>query len=590
MTDNMSVTLDRPIGIFVHLFYEELAEEVADYLARIDLPKTIYISTNTKEKLRLIVETFERFGLTSVSEFVIVPNLGYDIAPLLIQFSDKLSEHDICLKIHGKKSTNERVEYGERWRNYLYEELIGDAKRVRAIVRTMLANPELGVLMAQHYYGAQAFINIGQNYQTVQKILAKIHVDLVPNQRIEFPSGSMFWFRSEALARLAGLGLEWSDFDADSHQRDGTLAHGIERCFLFFSASVGKRWGFLPPYRAGPRDSREEVVHLIRASGAFDEEYYRAAYPDVRDAGVDPIQHWVDHGSGEARNPSDPRYPNPTVYNLLERHLRGAPWSDSRAIWGLAADAEIRCVKAPSFSAEVALFVTHSRDGSLKPHVLQYVESLRREGVAVVLIVNTDEPFGGDDPGLLSRVNGLFMRQNKGYDFAAWAHLIQLHREVLDAAILYLVNDSLIGPIDQTKFGNLLQRVRDSKADVVGLTESLEGGWHLQSFFLALKTRALLSSSFTKFIEAVICYEDKDDVIRNYEIRFATILKAAGLDCESIFHATDARNSTVYYWRELFDSGFPFVKAFVYYNTHPHIVDLLSARGFDVQRHHAKTS
>jgi hypothetical protein len=42
--------LERPIGVFVHLFYEGLAHEIAAYLARIDLPTNIYVTTDTSRK------------------------------------------------------------------------------------------------------------------------------------------------------------------------------------------------------------------------------------------------------------------------------------------------------------------------------------------------------------------------------------------------------------------------------------------------------------------------------------------------------------------------------------------------------------
>ena len=170
-------------------------------------------------------------------------------------------------------------------------------------------------------------------------------------------------------------------------------------------------------------------------------------------------------------------------------------------IWGLAADAEIHCLKAPSFDNEVALFVTYSRNNELKPHVLHYVQSLRREGISVVLIINAERPLEVSSAELLSQVDGLFVRQNEGYDFAAWAHVLQLHRGLCEANILYLINDSLIGPIDQSEFSDIINKIRESKADVIGLTENLEKCWHLQSYFLALKQRALLSAAFDEFMQ-----------------------------------------------------------------------------------------
>ena len=45
---------ERPVGIFVHLFYDGLAEEVVRYLAAFDLPKKIYISTVSAAKKKWI--------------------------------------------------------------------------------------------------------------------------------------------------------------------------------------------------------------------------------------------------------------------------------------------------------------------------------------------------------------------------------------------------------------------------------------------------------------------------------------------------------------------------------------------------------
>ena len=257
-------------------------------------------------------------------------------------------------------------------------------------------------------------------------------------------------------------------------------------------------------------------------------------------------------------------------------------------IWGLPADAEMHCLKSPSFDKEVALFVTYSPNGELKPHVLHYVQSLRREMISVVLIINAEHPLEVSGAGLLPHVDGLFVRQNKGYDFAAWAHVLQMHRELFEARIVYLINDSLIGPIDQSEFSDLINKIRANEADVIGLTENLEICWHLQSYFLAFRERALHSAAFDEFMKSIVCFEDKRDVIREYELRLANILKAAGLDCEPLFRARGPTICAIGHWKELLESGFPFVKTQVISNPSAErdpgdCLELLSARGFDVR-------
>ena len=157
------------------------------------------------------------------------------------------------------------------------------------------------------------------------------------------------------------------------------------------------------------------------------------------------MEHFVSFGAAEGRLPfrgfdlylqaiGSAHGSNLEAYRqyLAQRPQPGIP----RTVWGAAADAEIRCLKEPSFDGELALFVTYSPDGWLKPHVRRYVDSLRREGIAVVLIVSTDMGWKFRNSDLLSSVDGLFVRQNKGFDFAAWAHVLQLHPETRDATIL----------------------------------------------------------------------------------------------------------------------------------------------------------
>jgi ADP-heptose:LPS heptosyltransferase/SAM-dependent methyltransferase len=233
------------------------------------------------------------------------------------------------------------------------------------------------------------------------------------------------------------------------------------------------------------------------------------------------------------------------------------------APWVPVTNADICCLKEPSFKDEVALFVTHSPDGRLKPHARYYVNSLRRHGIAVVLIVAADAPFLDADGNLWDATDGIFVRGNEGFDFAAWAHVLRLKPELFRVSILYLINDSLIGPTNDESFGDVLRRLRNSPADLIALTENYEKGWHVQSYFLALRFSVLSSLVFQEFIQRIVSYRNKEDVIDEYEIRLAPTLRAAGLECEAIFRATDFKNLTTHHWKHLFCSGFPFIKTAV---------------------------
>lgn len=75
---------------------------------------------------------------------------------------------------------------------------------------------------------------------------------------------------------------------------------------------------------------------LVERSGLFDRAWYEATYPDVKESRIDPIEHYLQHGSGEGRDPGPgfsttkylQRYPdvgaagtNPLLHFI--RHGRG---------------------------------------------------------------------------------------------------------------------------------------------------------------------------------------------------------------------------------------------------------------------------
>jgi len=62
-----------------------------------------------------------------------------------------------------------------------------------------------------------------------------------------------------------------------------------------------------PPAREVVLDSDrlDAEVQAIRASGLFDQAFYRSMYRDLQSASLDPIRHYCEHGWREGRNPSD---------------------------------------------------------------------------------------------------------------------------------------------------------------------------------------------------------------------------------------------------------------------------------------------
>jgi len=235
-----------------------------------------------------------------------------------------------------------------------------------------------------------------------------------------------------------------------------------------------------------------------------------------------------------------------------------------------ADSARLQAIKpiAGPLVGEVCLFVTHAATPRMKPHVLLHVEHLIRAGVQVVLILNTDLAVAdfAFEPAWTEKLAGIYVRENLGFDFAAWAHLFSIcDRERWSR--LYVVNDSIVGPLSGDDFARVLERIRNSPADLVGLTESQHPLPHLQSFFLAFNAPALHGPVVQGFFSRVLNLPTKAQVIDVYETRMTRELVRQGLRHEALFaplsNDRHAANDTFFRWDRLLDAGFPYVKASV---------------------------
>jgi lipopolysaccharide biosynthesis protein/glycosyltransferase involved in cell wall biosynthesis len=352
-----------------------------------------------------------------------------------------------------------------------------------------------------------------------------------------------------------------------------------------------------------------EHAALVAASGLFDETLYAADNGDVAGAGINPFEHFMAFGGFEGRAPnayfSIPDYVegrpeigwsglNPLVYFLIYEPQDARPFRDFDPVWyrrtypecteagqhplghylhggkdmgclrhardiaGPVPAMELRVVFAAPARSNCALFVTHAPEGRIKPHVPRYLDALRHAGLCVTAIVVADDLDTVERAKIAPHCDGLILRENGGYDFAAWAHAAD-HVDLSGTKLLFISNDSIVGPLEDGAFSTLVDRVRASSAELIGMTDNYELAYHFQSFLFAVKGAGV--QRLRAFFAQVAQLHSKQQVIMTYEVRFHDHLKAQGTTTEVLFPAGEVQaNRSVLHWRELVESGFPFVK------------------------------
>lgn len=227
------------IAVILHLYYVDLATEIAEYLSNIPVPFDLFISTDTREKQNAIRQ-HPLSGMAQSIEIRIVPNRGRDMAPKLITFAGVFAKCDLVLLIHTKRSLHHS--FLADWRKVILSQLVGTKVIVNDILGLFSTFPDLGIVAPKHFEPIFGNIKWGVNWDGAKLLADRLGIKVNQRVPIDFPSGSMFWVRPAALAPLLDLKLKIEDFEAEQGQQDGTLGHQLERFFYFACEKAGYRW------------------------------------------------------------------------------------------------------------------------------------------------------------------------------------------------------------------------------------------------------------------------------------------------------------------------------------------------------------
>ena len=219
------------IGIQLHLYYVDLADEFISYFSNIPYKFNLYISIIDKKDRQYVTERFSTIRNLDNLVIKVVENRGRDVAPLLVYFSDEIVKNDIMIHVHSKKSLYTGGEQSQ-WREYLLSSLFCDAKTFKQHLYIMDKGENVGIVYPETFYalpytGHTWLKNAGSR----DELLNLINVDYKESDiYFDYPMGTMFIAKVDALKQFFESGIKLDDFPKENGQVDGTLAHAFERC------------------------------------------------------------------------------------------------------------------------------------------------------------------------------------------------------------------------------------------------------------------------------------------------------------------------------------------------------------------------
>lgn len=228
------------IAVQAHIFHVDLLESIAEQLNHIPYAFDLFVTTDSKEKKKAIGRILKRLHTCRKVSIQVLPNRGRDVAPFIVQMAPEIDGYDYIGHIHTKRTIN--THYGDSWREYLFHNLLGSSEYVERLFGLFEGDKELGLIMPEFYPPIREQTKWTGEYAGVRSLLDQIQYQGALPLEMAFPAGNMFWARTAAVRPLFALGLKQSDFPEEAGQRYGTLAHQIERAWVYVAEKAGYRY------------------------------------------------------------------------------------------------------------------------------------------------------------------------------------------------------------------------------------------------------------------------------------------------------------------------------------------------------------
>jgi hypothetical protein len=190
-------------------------------------------------------------------------------------------------------------------------------------------------------------------------------------------------------------------------------------------------------------------------------------------------------------------------------------------------------VRAGDGADRIALYVHYSATGQISEMVRCQLRTLGAEGFSIVFISMAERIPDADWQSVRQLAALVVQRPNFGLDFGAWRDLLpEVRRRWSVPQELLLANDSVLGPIHQ--LAPAIAAMRTGGDGLFGLTESLQGGAHLQSYMLLASGREAVKD-LMHFLQTLKVSHSKWLLVRMGEVRLSRWMRGRGHRVAAVF-------------------------------------------------------
>ena len=221
----------------------------------------------------------------------------------------------------------------------------------------------------------------------------------------------------------------------------------------------------------------------------------------------------------------------------------------------------------------LAIFAGYDKYNTIDDYVVYYIKELKK--IADIIYVSDCDMLERELTKISEYCIHMINGRHGEYDFGSYkrGYLYAKENNILqNYDYLILCNDSCYGPF--FNFQEIVENMENKNTDVWGIFKYLRDidfEEHLQSYFLAMKKKVFLSDWYNKFILSIKKEENKNDIIKKYEMGMSILFKNNNCSISSFLDSSDLldRNENDLPFTnscEIIKMGFPFLKISIFNN------------------------
>ena len=239
------IGVKRKVALLIHLYFEDLFDEMYQYISSMPEYADIYITVGDERKKKKLEEKFATLPVNKV-EVILCENRGRDVSAGLIVGKDLMDKYDYVCFAHDKKTKQLKNGLsGKGFADRCFNNILYNKHLVANILALFEDNERLGMLGTPFPNHGEYFELYGSewtmNFENTKKLAKDLGIN-VPMSESKMPItayGSVFWFRTKALRKLYEKDWKYEDFPEEPLPGDGTISHAIERVRPFVAQAAG---------------------------------------------------------------------------------------------------------------------------------------------------------------------------------------------------------------------------------------------------------------------------------------------------------------------------------------------------------------